>query len=51
LLGTQAAETLREWLGLHFMHTGAGGEWPHTQAGSTDESAFLARAAARDVLA
>jgi glycosyltransferase involved in cell wall biosynthesis len=48
LLGPPMAETLRMWLGVHFSHRGAGGEWPHTAAPSADEAALLLNAFALD---
>ena len=41
LLGPRVAESLRRRLGVRFQHGSAGGEWPHTAHGGSDEQALL----------
>jgi glycosyltransferase involved in cell wall biosynthesis len=49
LLGASAAETMRSMLGLRFVHSGPGGEWPHTAASGSDEKLLLRMAREQDV--
>lgn len=41
LLGTRAAESVRQFLGIRFRHIDAGGEWPHSHHRPRDHKAFL----------
>lgn len=51
-LGTNAAESVRRFLGIRFTHDSAGGEWPHSFGGrQLYEPAFWARTKALDTIA
>lgn len=49
-LGTGLAESLRRILGIHYLHTDAGGEWPHTSSPIKDNRGLLERASLLDRL-
>lgn len=44
LVGTAAAESVRKVLGIRYLHTSAGGEWPHAFSSRENESLLLERA-------